>query len=94
MAFLKGRKNNARARVGGKHIILIRSFLISKPPPPKFSKKVQKQAGKKEGGWGEGIFARLFPAEGGIRVKSGSTCALSTEVTPAKQFLKKIARAH
>jgi len=31
--------------------------------------------GKKEGGWGEGIFARLLPAESGIRVEAAPPLA-------------------
>ncbi|MDD3887748.1 MAG: hypothetical protein PHN19_03145, partial [Patescibacteria group bacterium] len=53
-----------RARVGGASVIpLLSSLLFSVPPTDR--RKVlgakPKQAGKKEGGWGEGIFARLLP---------------------------------
>ena len=52
-----------RARVGGASVIpLLSSLLFSVPSS---SRKVlgakPKQTGKKEGGWGEGIFARLLP---------------------------------
>ena len=59
-----------RARVGGASVIpLLSSILFSVPPSrrkvlgvPLFSGiNSAKQAGKKEGGWGEGIFARLLP---------------------------------
>jgi len=52
-----------RARVGGASVIPLLSFLLLSVPPSR--RKVlgakPKQAGKKEGGWGEGIFARLLP---------------------------------
>ena len=52
-----------RARVGGASVIpLLSSLLFSVPPScRKVLGAKPKQAGKKEGGWGEGIFARLFP---------------------------------
>jgi len=66
-----------RAREGGASVIpLLSSFIF--PVPPSCRKVLgakSKQAGKKEGGWGEGIFARLLPfpfrlskgkAEGGV----------------------------
>ncbi|MDP1760576.1 MAG: hypothetical protein Q8L01_04015, partial [Candidatus Woesebacteria bacterium] len=51
------------ARVGGASVIpLLYSFLFSVPPSPrKVLGATPKQAGKKEGGWGEGICARLLP---------------------------------
>ena len=49
-----------RARVGGASVIPLLSSLLFSVPPSR--RKVlgakPKQAGKKEGGWGEGIFAR------------------------------------
>ena len=52
-----------RAREGGASVIpLLSSLLFSVPPSrPKVLGAKPKQAGKKEGGWGEGIFARLLP---------------------------------
>ncbi|MCC7160760.1 hypothetical protein IT399_03515, partial [Candidatus Nomurabacteria bacterium] len=51
-----------RARVGGASVIPFLSSLLFYVPPSR--RKVlgakPKQAGKKEGGWGEGIFARLL----------------------------------
>ena len=51
-----------RARVGGASVIPLLSSLLFSVPPSR--RKVlgakPKQAGKKEGGWGEGIFARLL----------------------------------
>ena len=51
-----------RARVGGASVIPLLSSLLFSVPPSR--RKVLgaklKQAGKKEGGWGEGIFARLL----------------------------------
>ena len=78
----KGSKNpKARAREGGASAFTaILSFFSV---PPSVRQKVlgakPKQAGKKEGGWGEGIFARLLPfpfrlskgkAEGGLGARS------------------------
>src|SRR3990167_9051666 len=59
----------AHGRVGGSATILF----LSVPPPEKSAGGFQ-QAGKKEGGWGEGIFARLLTAPkarlGGGRLRS------------------------
>ena len=57
------RMSKTRAREGGASVFtaLFSSFCISAPPSAR-SKNFRakpKQAGKKEGGWGEGIFARL-----------------------------------
>ena len=38
------------------------SFSVSVPPPSEKTFSGFQQAGKKEGGWGEGIFARLLTA--------------------------------
>jgi len=51
----------AHGRVGGSATILF----LSVPPPEKSAGGFQ-QAGKKEGGWGEGIFARLPSREAGL----------------------------
>ena len=64
--------------------------------PPTVRRKVlgakPKQAGKKEGGWGEGIFARLFPfpfrlrkgkAEGGFGGNSAFPLRNQIEASPA-----------
>jgi hypothetical protein len=58
------RMSKTRAREGGASVFtaLLSSFYISAPPSAR-SKNFRakpKQAGKKEGGWGEGIFARLL----------------------------------
>jgi hypothetical protein len=58
------RMSKTRAREGGASVFtaLFSSFRISAPPSAR-SKNFRakpKQAGKKEGGWGEGIFARLL----------------------------------
>jgi hypothetical protein len=59
------RNQKTRAREGGASVFttLLFSFFIFVPPSVR--RKVlgakPKQAGKKEGGWGEGIFARLLP---------------------------------
>ena len=61
------------ARTGGwgKHISFS-SFCPQKNSPAATKKRPRQQAGKKERGLGEGIFARLLPAEGGIRVGAAS----------------------
>ena len=84
-----------RARVGGASVIpLLSSFVFSVPPSVR--RKVlgakPKQAGKKEGGWGEGIFARLLPfpfrlskgkAEGGFGGNSAFPLRNQIEASPA-----------
>ena len=84
-----------RARVGGVSVIpLLSSLLFSVPPSVR--RKVlgakPKQAGKKEGGWGEGIFARLLPfpfrlrkgkAEGGFGGNSAFPLRNQIEASPA-----------
>ena len=47
------------------------------PAAEKNSGEARKQAGKKEGGLGEGIFARLLSAEGGMGWKSVSAIPAS-----------------
>jgi hypothetical protein len=83
-----------RARVGGASVIpLLSSLLFSVPPSRRkvFGAK-PKQAGKKEGGWGEGIFARLLPfpfrlrkgkAEGGFGGNSAFPLRNQIEASPA-----------
>src|SRR3989339_1425166 len=92
-----------RARVGGASVIpLLSYFLISVPPSRrKVLGAKPKQAGKKEGGWGEGIFARLLPfpfrlskgkAEGGFGGNSAFLLLNQNEASPAT--LQFIARHH
>ena len=62
---------------------------INNKIPPKKSGEARKQAGKKEGGWGEGIFARL--------PKRSPAALLAQSRVPQKSFLflleeKEIAR--
>ncbi len=100
----KGSKNpKARAREGGASAFTaILSFFSV---PPSVRRKVlgakPKQAGKKEGGWGEGIFARLLPfpfrlskgkAEGGFGGNSAFPLLNQNEASPAT--LQFIARHH
>ena len=54
----------AHGWVGAKATIL--SFLYSVPPSARKKFWPSNQAGEKEGGWGEGIFARLFCAVGAV----------------------------
>jgi len=59
----KGSKNpKARAWEGGASAFTAMLSFFSVPPSRrKVLGAKPKQAGKKEGGWGEGIFARLLP---------------------------------
>jgi hypothetical protein len=56
------RNSKTRAREGGASVFTFFSFLffVSAPPPPEKIAGGFQQAGKKEGGLGEGIFARLL----------------------------------
>jgi hypothetical protein len=58
------RNSKARAREGGASVFTLFSFLffVSAPPPSEKIAGGFQQAGKKEGGLGEGIFARLLTA--------------------------------
>jgi len=49
---------------------MILNILNSSNKNKKFFRASPKQKGKKGGGWGEGIFARLLSAEGGLRGKA------------------------
>jgi hypothetical protein len=80
--------------VGGASVIpLLSSFVFSVPPSRrKVLGAKPKQAGKKEGGWGEGIFARLLPfpfrlrkgkAEGGFGGNSAFPLRNQIEASPA-----------
>ena len=56
------RISKTRAREGGASVFtaLFSFFCISVPPSARKKFWPFNQAGEKEGGWGEGIFARLF----------------------------------
>ena len=88
-----------RARVGGASVIPLLSYLLFSVPPSR--RKVlgakPKQAGKKEGGWGEGIFARLLPfpfrlskgkAEGGFGGNSAFSFQNQIADSPAVLLVK------
>ena len=88
-----------RARVGGASVIPLLSSLLFSVPPSR--RKVlgakPKQAGKKEGGWGEGIFARLLPfpfrlrkekAEGGFGGNSAFSLRNQIVDSPATLLFK------
>ena len=62
--------------------VTILSFFLSAPPSEKIAGGFQ-QAGKKEGGLGEGIFDRLLSAEGGMGWEAARPC-VSKEAKPAK----------
>jgi len=51
--------------LGGARATIL-SFLYSVPPSARKKFWPSNQAGEKEGGWGEGIFARLFCAVGAV----------------------------
>jgi len=85
------RMSKTRAREGGASVFtaLFSSFRISAPPSAR-SKNFRakpKQAGKKEGGWGEGIFARLLlsggMAEGGFGGNSAMPERIKIAASPA-----------
>ena len=88
--FTKGSSTLLRAHGKGGASATTLSFL-SAPPPEKSAGGFQ-QAGKKEGGWGEGIFARLLPfsfrlskrkAEGGFGWNSAFLLPNQNETSPA-----------
>src|SRR3989344_2962550 len=96
---LKGSSTLLRAHGKGGASATILSFL-SVPPSEKIAGGFQ-QAGKKGGGWGEGIFARLLPfpfrlskrkAEGGFGGNSAFLLPNQNEASPAT--LQFIARHH
>ena len=62
------RISKTRAREGGASVFtsFILSFLYSVPPSARKKFWPSNQAGEKEGGWGERIFARLFCAVGAV----------------------------
>jgi hypothetical protein len=84
---IKGsRISKTRAREGGASVFT--SFLF--PKAAALAKRAIQRAGKKEGGWGEGIFARPFP-------KRSPAALLAKSRVPQKSFLflleEKIGRA-
>jgi len=80
--FLGSYYSNARAREGwGKHIFLFPPFQKATASP---AERASKQAGKKEGGLGEGIFARLLcPPKADWGWEAARPC-VSKEAKPAK----------
>ena len=91
-----------RAREGGASVSSVSSFVFSIPPSvrPKVLRAKPKQAGKKGGGWGEGIFARLLPfpsrprknmAEGGF---GGNSAVFLRKIEASPATLQFIARHH
>ena len=85
----KGSKNSkARAREGGASAFTaVLSFFSVFLVPPSVRRKVlgakPKQAGKKEGGWGEGIFARLLPFPFRLRKGKAEGGFCSKKVRPS-----------
>ena len=81
-----------RGRAGARAI----SSLFQYIPPPliKFFRTKPKQAGKKEGGLGEGIFARLLcPPKAGWRWESVSAIPASAERQNRKIFVSLIEKS-
>ena len=60
------------------------SFLLSVPPPSEKIAGGFQQAGKKEGGWGEGIFARLLSAPKARQGWEAARSCVSRKTKPAK----------
>src|SRR3989344_1489742 len=84
----------AHGRDGARATIL--SFLYSVPPSARKKFWPSNQAGEKEGGWGEGIFARLFCTIGAVGWEAFPPFGLMPNIK-AKQFSnpfkrKKVAR--
>ena len=72
----------AHGRAGARATSL--SFLLSVPPPSEKIAGGFQQAGKKEGGWGEGIFARLLSAPKARQGWEAARSCVSRKTKPAK----------
>ena len=72
----------AHGRAGARAIPL--SFSVSVPPPSEKTLSGFQQAGKKEGGLGEGIFARLLSAPKARQGWEAARLCSSRETKPAK----------
>src|SRR3989339_1803569 len=81
------RISKKRAREGGASVFtsFILSFLYSVPPSARKKFWPSNQAGEKEGGWGEGIFARLFCAVGAVGWEAFPPFGIKPNIK-AKQF--------
>jgi len=81
------RMSKTRAREGGASVFtaLFSSFRISAPPSARKKIWPSNQAGEKEGGWGEGIFARLFCAVGAVGWEAFPPFGIKPNIK-AKQF--------
>ena len=79
--------SKTRAREGGASVFtaLFSSFRISAPPSARKKIWPSNQAGEKEGGWGEGIFARLFCAVGAVGWEAFPPFGIKPNIK-AKQF--------
>ncbi|MFH1956395.1 MAG: hypothetical protein ABIJ28_01995, partial [Patescibacteria group bacterium] len=73
----------AHGRVGVRATSL--SFPLSAPPPLEKIAGGFQQAGEKEGGWGEGIFARLFRSAGAMGWEAFPPFGIKPNIK-AKQF--------
>ena len=74
--------SSAHGRVGARAILL--SFYLLVPPPSEKIAGGFQQAGKKEGGLGEGIFARLLSAPKARQGWEAARPCVSKEAKPAK----------
>jgi hypothetical protein len=72
----------AHGRAGARATLL--SFCLLVPPPSEKTLPGFQQAGKKEGGWGEGIFARLLSAPKARQGWEAACPCVSKEAKPAK----------
>ena len=81
------RISKTRAREGGASVFtaLLSSFRISVPPSARQKFWPSNQAGEKERGWGEGIFARLFCAVGAVGWEAFPPFGIKPNIK-AKQF--------
>src|SRR3989344_1830166 len=79
--------SKTRAWEGGASVFtsFILSFLYSVPPSARKKFWPSNQAGEKEGGWGEGIFARLFCAVGAVGWEAFPPFGIKPNIK-AKQF--------
>ncbi|PIU09000.1 MAG: hypothetical protein COT31_01185, partial [Candidatus Moranbacteria bacterium CG08_land_8_20_14_0_20_34_16] len=67
-------------------LLILPAIQIEVPPPSEKIARGFQQAGKKEGGWGEGIFAHLFCAVGAVGWEVFPPFGINKPNIKAKQF--------